>query len=275
MRGRRVIASLVALMAAATDNAAPAHANDAPAGVGGAFVDAEQNPTAVARGTGSGGASGGGSADDCAWSLVIGDDFEYAIYDGGGRRQYSKTGRWLQKLCGGRAQEIGGSFIIPQGGRADPRALAVDALASVPVGVPPMGTSPSNDRLYTQVRTWLWVDSDWWRTYSAKASAGRVTSTVTAAPTRADWNAGNGGGTTCRGPGVVWRRGMPDDATYCSYVYRQSSAGQQDDKYNLSVTVWFEISWTSNTGQAGTLAAISRSTSRQVEVGEVQALETG
>lgn len=68
---------------------------------------------------------------------------------------------------------------------------------------------------------------------------------------------------------------MRDDATYCSYIYRHSSAGEDGGTYTLSVTVWFEITWTSNTGQSGTLAGITRSASRSVEVGQVQALETG
>lgn len=275
MRVRRLIGFLPVLMAVGIAAAAPAHANDAPGGSGGAFVDADDNPTAIATDAGAGGGSGAGGGDDCEWSVVIGDDFEYAMYDTDGRRLYSETGRWLQQICDGQTQEIGGSFIIPEGGRVDPQALAADALASVPIGVPPMFTSPSNDRLYTQMRTWLWVNEDWWRAYSATANAGRVSSTVTATPTRAEWNTGDGGGTTCRGPGVEWRRGMSDDATYCSHVYRRSSAGEDGATYTLSVTVWFEISWASNTGDSGTLAAISRSASRQVEVGQVQALETG
>lgn len=170
---------------------------------------------------------------------------------------------------------MNGSYLVPEGGQADPAAIAAGALASVPIATPPMTTSPSaNDRLYTQVRTWLWLPAEWWRSYSATANAGRVTSTVTASPVRAEWASGDGGGTTCRGPGVEWRRGMRDDATYCSYTYRHSSAGEPGDSYTLAVTVWFQVTWTSNTGQAGALGDISRSASRQVQVGEIQAMET-
>lgn len=164
---------------------------------------------------------------------------------------------------------------MPQGAAVDPQALATQAVASVAIPAPTISTSPTNDRLYTQVRTWLWVDDGWWRSYSATASAGGVIATVTASPRRAVWTMGDGGRTTCSGPGVEWRRGMRDDATYCSYIYRRSSAQEQDGKYTLSVTVTFEITWTSNIGESGTLPAISRSASRQVEVGQVQALETG
>lgn len=274
MRRGWLIGTLVgaaAVLAAAT----PVPANDAPGGSGGAFVDDDANPTAIANDPGDAPSSGGGGDDDCDWSVVIGDDFEFASYDSDGHRLYSETGRWLRRECGGSPQQINGMFIVPEGGAVDPQALAANALATAPISVPSINTSPSNDRLYTQVRTWLWVDGNWWRSYSATANAGRVTSTVTATPTRAAWTAGDGGGTTCDGPGVEWRRGMRDDATYCSYIYRRSSASQEGAAYTLAVTVSFEITWTSNTGESGTLPAVSRSASRQVEVGQVQALETG
>lgn len=274
MRRGCLIGALVGA-AAVLAAAAPVHANDAPGGSGGAFVDEDANPTAIANDPGGAPSGGGGGGDECEWLVAVTDDFEFAIYDNDGGRYYSETGRWLRRECDGSPQQINGMFIVPEGDAVDPQALAANALASAPISVPSINTSPSNDRLYTQVRTWLWVDDGWWRTYSATANAGRVSSTVTATPTRAEWSAGDGDGTTCNGPGVEWRRGMRDDATYCSYTYRHSSAGQGGDVYTLSVTVWFEITWTSNTGQSGTLAAVSRSASRQVEVGEVQALETG
>lgn len=272
MRLHRLTALVVALLIVA---ASPARADTSPGGDGGAFID-DGDPTAIANedDEATPGAGGGGSQDDCVWKTVVWDDFKFAMYDPNGNRLYSKTGRWVQLLCNGTAQRVNGSYLVPQGGPVDPRALAVEALASAPISVPPMATSPSDDRLYTQVRTWLWVDEAWWQTYTATANAGRVSSTVTAVPVRAEWDAGDGGGTTCNGPGVAWQRGMRDDATYCSYVYRRSSAGEDGATYTLAVAVIFEVSWTSNTGQAGSLAPITRAASRQVEVGEVQALET-
>lgn len=270
---RRLIASLL-LSLAAGSLASPALANESPGGDGGAFIDDDGDPTAVARDETPSPPSGGGG-DDCRWNVVIEDDFAFAIYEVNGTRLYSETGRWLERVCGGEIVAVGDLFIIPEGGAVDPRALAMDARASVPIATPPMSTSPSaDDRLYTQVRTWMWLPENWWREYSATANAGRVTATVTAAPVRAEWDAGDGGGTTCRGPGVEWRRGMRDDATYCSYTYRSSSAGESGDSYTLAVTVWFRVSWTSNTGDGGTLADISRGASRQVQVGQVQAVET-
>lgn len=273
MRARRAVAGLV-LAVASIAGSAPAHADDGD----GAFIDDSGDPTVTADDEQpGGGGSGGGSEDDCRWIVLVDDDFEWAIFDLDGNRRYSETGRWLSQECPLSAPgAVGGLVVVPEGAEVDIDALRAEALASVPISAPPISTSPSaDDRLYAQVRTWLWLDESWWQGYTATANAGRVTASVTASPVRAEWDAGDGSGTTCGGPGVEWRRGMRDDATDCSYTYRHSSAGEDGDAYTLAVTVWFEVSWSSNTGGGGTLADISRSESRQVQVGEVQAVETG
>jgi hypothetical protein len=273
MRARRAVAGLVVAFGAIA-GAAPAHADDGD----GAFIDADGDPTAKADDDQPGaGGSGAGSDDPCRWIVLVEDDFAWAIFDLDGNRRHSETGRWLSQDCPISApRAVGGVLVVPEGAEVDIDALRTEALSSVPISEPPISTSPSADeRLYTQVRTWLWLSDSWWQNYSATANAGRVSVSVTASPGRAEWDAGDGDGTTCGGPGVEWQRGMRDDATYCSYTYRHSSAGEEGDAYRLAVTVWFEVSWTSNTGAGGTLADISRSTSRQVQVGEVQAVETG
>lgn len=275
MRDRQRL-TLVGLFAVALlMSAQPAWANETPGGDGGAFVDENGNPTAVARDGEVIPASGGSGASDCHWQVMISDDFRFAVYEVDGTRRYSKTGRWLQKMCDGAAVPVDGLYTVPEGGAVDPAALAADAIASVPIALPPIETSPSADRrLYVQVPTWLWLDPDWWHGYSATATAGRVTSTATAVPVRAEWTSGDGHETTCHGPGVQWRRGLPDSAASCSLTYRHSSAGAEADAYTLGVTVWFEVTWTSNTDQGGTLASIGRTASRSVQVGEIQAIET-
>lgn len=267
MRTRRLTISLATTLAVLAALASPAAADDG----GGAFID-DGDPTATAGDTDTdpGDPGGGGGDDDCTTTVYLEDDFAFAIYDVDGTRLYSETGRWLQRRCDGFAQEP-----FPEGGAVDPRALALSARQSVGIAAPPIATSPSaDDRLYTQVQTWLWLDEQWWTSYSATANAGRVSATVTATPTTTAWDTGDRGGTTCRGPGVRWQRGMPDDATYCKHTYTSSSAGQDGGTYTLSATVTFEITWTSNTGAGGTLETIDRTASRDVEVGEIQAVET-
>lgn len=245
------------------------------AGSGGdAYIDVDGNPTVevvdVTTDPGS-----GGDGSDCFFRVAISDDFEMGIFDVDGTRTYSETGRWLELVCDGSVVPIDGQGIVPEGGAVDPAQLAADARASVPIEAPPIETSPDADReTYSQMTTWLWVTPSWWKGYTATASAGRVSATVTATPVSATWSTGDGGTEECAGPGVVWRRGLDDDDTYCSHVYRRSSAGEPDDRYALQVTVDFEVSWSSNVGQGGSLEGLSRSASRSIRVGEIQAIET-
>lgn len=281
MRARLLIAGLLAV--AALLAASPAAADDRPGGDGGAYVDPDGDPTAVAEdgetGGGSGGGSGGGGAQEnpCEWHVVIEDDFKFHIYDVDTRQtRHSATGRWLEYWCDGTGVvAVDGYFLIPEGGLADPYQLAVDALASVGIEPPAIRTSPSeNGRLYVQVPTWLWLERSWWQIYEATADAGRVWSTVRATPVATTWNLGDGSGVSCRGPGTRWRPGLSEDATDCRHTYHSSSASQPDGTFDLEATVTFEVSWTSNATGGGTLPAITRTSNLEVEVGEIQAIGT-
>jgi hypothetical protein len=246
-------------------------------GTGSAYIDSGGNPTAEAtnsNGT-SGSASTSGAASECTWRLLTADDTKTAMYDANGKRLYSPTGRWYQKICNGSPVEVNGSFAVPESQAVDPVTLAQRARQSVAIPDPPFATSPPADRrLYTRVPTWLWVDPAWWKGYSATAAAGAVSSTVVARPVRAIWTMGDGHQVTCDGPGTVWRSGMSDAQSSCSYVYKKASAGAAGAKFTMTVEVQFTVSWTSNAGAGGTLPSVSRSAARPVEVGEIQAVET-
>ena len=273
--GRRVLVGVL-LFGAAGLAASPASAESRPPGDAGAYIEDGGNPVATARDPGqptSGGSSGGESS--CEWNVVIADDWQLTVYDERGGRQFSETGRWLASGCRNDLRDPGGAFLVPEGGLADPRQLAAEARQSVGILAPSIATSPdASRRLYVRVPTWLWVDEGWWQPYTATATAGRVSSTVTARPVKAEWSTGDGGGTTCAGPGVAWREGMREDATYCRHTYYHSSSRERGGAYTLGVTIEFEVTWTSNVGMSGRLAGLSRSASRRVEVGEIQAVES-
>jgi len=190
--------------------------------------------------------------------------------------QHSATGRWLEYWCEGTgAVAVDGYFIIPEGGLVDPAALAQQALQSVQIAPPVIRTSPEESgRLYVQIPTWLWIDSSWWQPYTATAQAGRVWSTVTARPVSVTWGTGDGGSEVCRGPGVAWSPGVDEDASNCTHTYRRSSASADGGTFDLSATVRLEITWTSNAPFGGTLPAITRTSTLDVEVGEIQAIGT-
>ena len=273
MRARRVATLVVAVLAIA----APAHADDGA----GAYVDGDGDPGAYANDDGSfvgrGGRASAGDDDGCEWRVFISDDSEVPVFDASGERLFSETGRWFFEYCAGDdlLPFVGGLPLVPEGGPVDPLSLALEARDTVPIGHPAIHTSPDGDgRLYTQVPTWFWVDDTWWQPYTVTVTAGRVTTTLTATPTRAHWDAGDGERVTCEGPGVTWRTGMSDDETYCKHTYRHSSAGRSTGTYPLTVTIEFSIGWTSNVGQTGSLAGVTRTATREVEVGEIQAVES-
>jgi hypothetical protein len=274
MRTRGLISTLL-LAGTVLATACPAQADDG----GGAFVDNDGNPTAVAGDGeyGSDGSTGGGGDDDgCRWIVLIEDDFEWALYDLDGNRRFSDTGRWLSQDCPpGEPGSVGGVLVVPEGDEVDPVGLALDALARTSIAPPPVETSPSADRkLYAQVPTWLWVDPGWWQTHEATANAGRVWSTVRAIPVATTWSPGDGRSVSCQGPGTPWRPGLPEDASDCTHTYRTSSSARPLGTFDLQATVTFEVSWTSNATSGGTLPTISRTSTLEVEVGEIQAIGT-
>ena len=243
-------------------------------GDGGAYVDDDGDPTATAHDGDGPGGGGSGGGDDCDWRVWVEDDFEFLIYDNSTdppTTLHSATGRWLDRIC----PDIGFDASYPEGGLVDPAALAQQALASVGIAGPAISTSPSAaDRLYVQVPTWLWVDDTWWRPYEATARAGRVSSTVTARPVRTSWTLGDGKTVTCAGPGRAWQPGLLESSSDCVHTYTVSSAGRPEGVFDLRATVAFVVSWSSNTGQGGTLPAVTRSSSVAVRVGEIQAIGT-
>lgn len=276
----RLLLVVALLLVLAGDSAGDARADDAGGadGSAGGYIDDTGDPTAEAG-------EGGSSSDPptptappavvCTWEVINEDDTKVPMYDVNGNEIHSATGRWFQKICDGRAVEVNGSFAIPEQEPVDPAVLAQKARQSVSIPEPVMVTSPSADRrLYTRVTTWLWVDPGWWQGYSATAAVGGVSSTVVATPLRAVWTMGDGSQVTCTGPGTEWQPGMVDAQSTCLYVYRNASAGQVGGRFTLTVEVEFEVSWSSNIGPGGSLAQITRSASRAVEVGEIQAVGT-
>lgn len=275
----RVVTSIIVGLLVALSSTTTALADDRPGG--GAYVDGGTPTAIVGEGTatpggGSTGGGGVGSGPPCEWRVIIEDDFEAAIYSLDTlEMQHSATGRWLQYWCEGiGAVDVNGYYIIPEGGLVDPAALAQEALESVEIAPPEIRTSPSEDgQLYVQLPTWLWIDAGWWHSYTATARTGRVWSTVKARPVSVSWTTGDGGAVPCHGPGTPWSPSASEVDSDCTHTYRHPSAA--DGSYSLSAAVTFEVAWTSNIAEGGTLETISRTSTVDVEVGEIQAIGTG
>jgi hypothetical protein len=162
----------------------------------------------------------------------------------------------------------------PGASQVDPGELAVQALERTPLPEPDITMAPAPDiPQLVNLTTFLWLPSEQWRPTTASASAGGVTSTVTATPTRVIWDMGQGDTVVCDGPGVPYRPDLPDERqpSDCHYTYRFSSAGAPGNAFTVTATVEWETTW-SVTGApgGGSLGTVRRSASTRVQVAELQ-----
>ncbi len=196
-------------------------------------------------------------------------------------------GGYYLKFCGGEMAPKGfagsglDSLYFPSTGGSgapivDPAELASEALQRTPLPEPAISMAPAPDiPQLVNLATFLWLPSEQWQPVTASASAGGVTSTVTATPVRVIWDMGQGDSLVCDGPGLPYRPDLPDDRqpSDCHYTYRYSSAGQPGQAFTVTATVEWETTW-SVTGApgGGSLGTVSRSASIPVQVAELQSL---
>lgn len=154
-----------------------------------------------------------------------------------------------------------------------PALLAQIAVSRLQLPSPVVGTSPSGDQLVLYP-TWLWVDRSVWGPVSATAQVPGLSVTATAVPVSAVWSMGTGQSVTCQGPGTPYVPGATDPAASspdCGYTYARSSAGQPGERFAVSVTVSWRVSWAGG-GQSGTVDGLSTRATVDLRVREVQAV---
>lgn len=160
-----------------------------------------------------------------------------------------------------------------------PSALAVQALNKTPLPAPAltMAPDPSIPQL-VNLTTFLWIDPAQWHPVVASASAGAVTSTVTATPERVVWDMGQRDSVTCNGPGAPYNPRLSDDAqpsSACKFTYPASSARSPDKTFTVTATVEWHVTWAASGAPGGGDLGISRrSSTTKVRVAELQVLNT-
>jgi hypothetical protein len=156
----------------------------------------------------------------------------------------------------------------------DLAAIARQVYDEVPLVFPNPSTSPPADAdQLVGFPTWLWIDPAAFQTFDARATLAGITVTVTAEPMAVMWTMGDGATVTCDGPGTPWNPdGGDGQTTDCSHVYQHVSADQADGRYPVSATVTWAVTWDSTTGEGGTLADASRTTTFDLGVTERQAV---
>ncbi len=159
---------------------------------------------------------------------------------------------------------------------AQPRALAQEALATLHLPAPALRMSPPSSAEVVNFQEWLWVDGSIWHPISATATAGPVSATAIATPERVVYDMGNGARIACKGPGTAYNPSVAADrqSTTCSYTYPNSSAGQPNNHYAATATVYWSVRWSAvGAPGGGNLGVIPGAvTSIPVEVDEIQAV---
>ncbi len=145
---------------------------------------------------------------------------EEMLFESEKQRIAREGGSYVTRFCGdGLAEAAPGlsrRYRPPAGADepvVDPGQLAHEALASRPLPAPQitMAPAPAIPQL-VNLATYLWIPADQWQPETVSASAGDVTSTVTATPTRVIWDMGQGDTVVCDGPGVPYDPSLPDEA---------------------------------------------------------------
>lgn len=146
-------------------------------------------------------------------------------------------------------------------------------LSAIDIGIVPQ---PGPDSVgLVGMPVWMWVDHPNDHTFgpiTASASAGGITVTATAKVFRITWDMGDGTQVVCRTAGTPYlpsygRKDSPD----CGHTYERSSADQPDQKFTVSATSDWVVTW-AGAGQTGTIRLDGLIRSTQIAVGEAQVL---
>lgn len=140
----------------------------------------------------------------------------------------------------------------------------------------PIGTAAYR-RTWVGIPVWLWVDStseSTWGPLTRTATYGGVTVTASAQVQTLTWSSGDGQTLNC-GVGTPFNAAaMADelavDSPTCGFRYQRTSGS---GTFTVSASTTWVVQW-SGGGQSGTIAMPTTTTSAQVRVGELQAVNT-
>lgn len=137
-----------------------------------------------------------------------------------------------------------------------------------------IGMAPDDGwKTYVGYQVWMWAADQQplnYGPYSESLSLGGQTITATATVVSVVWDMGDGNTVLC-GAGTAYNPDVhgANASPTCGYSYTQASP--EGAPYTVSARSTWAVYWTSATGESGTII-LSRSTSRLVEVGELQAV---
>lgn len=218
-----------------------------------------------------------GRRSSCAWELYFGDSLLDRIDDHAPVRKVvgGVEYRLFTKSCPGRNPTV--VWVGPPSARTLVGDSFDDLIARLPK--PAHRSAPRPDSAYVQTPTWIWTTTPWsessitaWVPTETNAT---VWATTTAVPVRLRFDPGDGTPEiTCDGPGVPWTDDTDSAAVpSCGHVFRHTSLTAEDGTvFRASLSIDWDVSWTSSTGDGGPLAPVTTSTNVGYRVGEIQAV---
>ncbi len=228
---------------------------------GPAPIDAQQSGGDGGSSTGSGGDSNCHYVDltsppswDPAWSKFLSPGADPADY------------RLEMKSCtsgGINSAEVFPVRRIRNDPPPDPRVVAQEAVAKLPVPLPAIQVGPNIHRVAVNIPVWLWVSNP--QAVTASSTDRTVTVTATATLGSVTWSMGEPGAEpfACQGAGSAPWPGADLWQPPCGYTYRLRSLPSRTDGagvWPVTATASWAITWRANTGTSGTDTVTTRST---------------
>ncbi|MFG3323970.1 ATP/GTP-binding protein [Streptomyces sp. NPDC048171] len=295
LAGSTTIAAVTALLAVGT---APAYADRGGTGVGApgcrgaskyvkvcasdpsSRAGSSGSSGAPAAGSGAGvGGRGGTAAAKCTYTKLVPQPPANNLAMQDGKRQGGK-GAVYQVMCPDTGRI--GVVWVPDGEPApaqpaiDPEVLARRAVDSMRLDGPDVASPRPGGEYAVGVPMWLWVNQGE-NTYgpaTATASAGDVTVTATAEVTSIRWTMGDGATVACAGPGTPYRGSQSmADSPDCGHRYTRTSSGWPGERFPLTATSTWTITWEVSAGEPAGDAGEwteTRDSTVGVRIGEVQ-----
>lgn len=130
-------------------------------------------------------------------------------------------------------------------------------------------------RGYVGVPVWLWVNNPQpltWGPYSETATIGGQTITATAQVTGVRWDMGDGHEVVCGSTGTPYSVGYGlNDSPTCGYRFDHTTKNQPNNRYTVTATSQWAVTWTAGTGATGTIN-LTTTSATDLEVNEIQSV---
>lgn len=161
-------------------------------------------------------------------------------------------------------------------GAAAAQLIATFQLEPIAIGIAPkVNPEWGHRRTYVGVPVWLWAVEPGalsWGPYSETATLGGQTITATAKVSAVRWGMGDGGEVVCGSPGTPYT--YSDEirpSPTCGYTYLKTSSSQPGDRFTITATSQWVVTWESTSGATGAVN-LTVSSSDEIEVNELQSV---